>query len=83
LPVLYGIARKGRFAKRWDQSPIRFEEVAELAQILKDESAYEFAQHEGTRFTDQALSTLKTSNPMGESGAALMELTYKLLRRES
>lgn len=83
LPVLYGIGQKGRFAKRWAASAIRPDEVAEVAQMLKDEGAYEFAQRQGARLTDQALGALKKSNARGEAGAALMELADKLLRRES
>ena len=83
LPVLYGISQKGRFAKRWAASAVRPEEVVEVAQILKDEGAYKFAQREGARLTDRALSALKKSNAQGEAGAALMELANKLLHRES
>ncbi len=83
LPVLYGISQKGRFAKLWAESAVGPDEVAEVAQILKDEGAYEFAQREGARLTSRALSALEKSNAQGEASAALMELAYKLLQRES
>ncbi len=83
LPVLYGISQKDRFARRWAASAIRPDEVADVAQMLKDEGAYEFAQREGARLTDQALKALKKSNAQGEAGAALRELANKLLQRES
>jgi geranylgeranyl diphosphate synthase type I len=83
LPVLFGIGQKGRFARRWAQRAIRPEEVAEIAEILIDEGAYDFSQHEAERLTTQALEALKKADPNGEAGSALVELTRKLLNRES
>ncbi len=83
LPVLYGISQKGRFAKRWAASAIHPDEIANVARILKDEGAYEFARREGARLTNQALNALKKSNAQGAAGAALIELADKLLQRES
>lgn len=83
LPVLYGISQKGRFAQRWAASAIRPEEVAQVAQILAHEGAYEYSQHEAQRLTRQALEALERAGPQGEAGAALTELVNKLLNRES
>ncbi len=83
LPVLYGISREGKFAQRWAASAIRPEEVAEVAQMLVNEGAREYAQHEAQRLTNQALSILEKINPKNEAGYALVDLTNKLLNRES
>ena len=83
LPVLYGLSQQGGFAKRWGESAINPDEVADIAKMLVDEGAYEFAQHESNRLTDQALDALKKANPHGEAGRALTDLARKLLNRES
>ena len=83
LPVLYGLSKHDRFAKRWAESAISPSEVAEVAKMLADEGAYEFAQRESKRLTDQALDALKKTNPRGEAGQALTDLANKLLNRES
>ncbi|HEY9152618.1 MAG TPA: polyprenyl synthetase family protein [Anaerolineales bacterium] len=83
LPILYGISLKGKFAQRWVASAIRPDEVAEVAQLLVNEGAREYAQLEVERLTNQALSTLEKINPKNEAGEALVELTHKLLNRES
>jgi geranylgeranyl diphosphate synthase, type I len=83
LPVLYGISQKGRFAKRWVKSAISPSEVADVAEMLVDEGAYEFTQREAKRLTDQALNALKKANPQGEVGQTLTDLANKLLNRES
>ena len=83
LPILYGISQKGKFAQRWIASAIRPEEVAEVAQMLDNEGAREYSQREAERLTNQALSALEKINPKNEAGAALTELTNKLLNRIS
>lgn len=83
LPVLYGLSQQKRFAKRWAESAIHPDEVAEVAQMLADEGAYQFSQQESRRLTDQALRALANANPKGEAGKTLIELARKLLQRES
>jgi len=83
LPILYGISQKGKFAQRWNASDIRPDEVAEVAQMLVNEGAREYAQREAQRLTNQALETLEKINPKNEAGKALVDLTNKLLNRKS
>jgi len=83
LPILYGISQKGKFAQRWNASAIQPEEVAEVAQMLVSEGARDYAQHEAQRLTNQAIGTLDKINPKNEAGYALVDLTNKLLNRES
>jgi geranylgeranyl diphosphate synthase type I len=83
LPVLYGIARMGKFRERWARHSIRPEEVAGVAQMLVEEGAYDFARSEAQRLTHQALEALRMAEPSGAAGQELFELTDKLLNRKS
>lgn len=81
LPVLFGLEKKGEFAKRWAQGPLRAEEVEALANLLKTESAQTSAHAAARQMTDLALSNLQAANPQGEAGEALKILADKLLQR--
>ena len=83
MPILYGISRKGKFARRWSASGLSQGEVAEAAQMLREEGAYDFTRLEATRLTAQASDALRKANPKGEAADALAELVNKLLVRES
>ena len=81
--VVYGISQKGGLSKRGAASAIRPEEVAEIAQWLREEGAYDYSQQEAQRLTHEALATLEGASPGGKGGPALFELAHKLLNRES
>jgi len=81
LPVLFGLEKKGAFAKRWGEGPIRAEEVEALAKALATESAYTSAQEAARQMTDLALDSLRAADPQGEAGEALTALANKLLSR--
>ena len=81
LPVLFGLDKKGQFAARWAQGPIRAEEVEALAKTLAAESAYTSAQEAARQMTDLALTSLRAADPQGEAGQALVTLADKLLSR--
>jgi geranylgeranyl diphosphate synthase type I len=81
LPVLYALSRDSEFSKRWASPPIQPQEVQELAQMLTNAGAQEFSLREGRRLTEEARSALQRSQPQGEAGEALVELTEKLLER--
>jgi geranylgeranyl diphosphate synthase type I len=83
LPVLVGLHKKGKFAARWAQGPVRPEEVQEVAQLLASESAYEYTHEAAKQMTDLALNSLRTADPQGEAGVALFELAEKLLSRQA
>jgi geranylgeranyl diphosphate synthase, type I len=83
LPILYGISQKGKFSQRWNASAIRPDEVAEVAQMLVNEGACDYAKREAQRLTNQAVGALEKVNPKNEAGYALVDLTNKLLNRES
>jgi geranylgeranyl diphosphate synthase type I len=82
LPVLYGIAQNGDFAKRWLKEPILPEEVSALAAQLELEGARDYTQNTANRLTGAALEGLEQAQPQGKAGEALMELANKLLQRE-
>jgi len=82
LPVLAGLRKKGKFAERWAQGPIKPEEVEELARVLASEDGYGFAKEASIQMTDMAINSLREADPQGEAGEALFELANKLLNRE-
>src|SRR5260221_7558578 len=82
LPVLAGLRKKGKFAERWVQGPIKPDEVEEVARLLASEDGYGFAKEASIQMTDMAINSLREADLQGEAGEALFELTNKLLNRE-
>jgi geranylgeranyl diphosphate synthase, type I len=83
LPVLVGLHKKGKFAARWAQGPIKPDEVEAVARLLASESAYEYTIEASKQMTDLALNSLRTADPQGAAGTALFELAEKLLNRQA
>lgn len=81
LPVLAGLGKKGKFAERWRQGPIKPEEVEEIARLLASESAYTTTHEAAKQMTDMALNSLREADPQGQAGEELNELAGKLLGR--
>jgi len=81
LPVLFGLAANGNFAKRWRRGPIHSSEVEEVAQALAKEGGYEAAYNASRQMTELAILNLREADPQGEAGDALFELVDKLLKR--
>ena len=82
LPVLAGLEKKGKFAERWSQGPIKPEEVREVSRLLASEGGLLAAQEAAKQMTDLALRSLEEAEPQGEAGDALFELTNRLLGRK-
>ncbi len=82
LPVLAGLTANGKFAARWKQGPIMFEEVEDVARLLSSEGGYSTAYEAAKQMTDLALLNLYEAEPQGEAGDALFELADKLLKRQ-
>ena len=82
LPVLAGLRKKGRFAERWSQGPIKQAEVEEVARLLASEDGYGFAKEASIQMTDMAINSLRGADPQGEAGEALFELVNRLLNRD-
>jgi len=83
LPVLAGLAKNGRFAARWAAGPIQSNEVEEIARLLASEGSYAYTHEMAKQMTDMATNCLREADPQGEAGQLLMDLTNKLLSRES
>jgi geranylgeranyl diphosphate synthase type I len=83
LPVLFGLGKKGLFAKRWEKGAITIEDVPDVANQLAADGARLFTQETSDQMTDMALETLRTAEPKGDAGDALFELTNQLLIREA
>ncbi len=82
LPVLYGISQNGEFAKRWMEGPIREDEVAHWAKVLKQEGGYDYALQAAEKLTGSSLQALREANPSGEAGETLQSLAISLLSRQ-
>jgi len=81
LPVLFGLEKRGEFAKRWEQGPIDPAEVARLSKVLESEGGRAFVEQEADQLTRQALEALNAAQPQGEAKDALEELAHYLLKR--
>jgi geranylgeranyl diphosphate synthase type I len=81
LPILYGIGKKGNFAKRWAQGPITTNEVKAVAKQLEDEGARGYAEEMSEKETQIALEYLEKANSHGAAGESMLELANMLLKR--
>lgn len=82
LPVLAGLEKKGKFAERWAEGPIKQEEVKDIARLLAGEGGLLAAQEAAKQLTDLALKSLEEAEPHGEAGDALFGLAKRLLGRD-
>ena len=83
LPVLFGLGKKGQFAKRWANGPINLEDIPDIASLLAAEGGRLFTQETADQMIDLAISSLRTADPKGDAGEALYELAKNLLIREA
>ncbi len=83
LPVLYGLAKKGKFAERWAKGPITANDVEEAAKLLIIEGSHSNTNEASRQMTDMAINSLREANPSGEAGVLLSKLADQLIKRES
>lgn len=83
LPVLFGLGKNGEFARRWQQGPLKAEDVPEMAKLLEVEGARLQAQQNADQMTDFSLKALRMADPQGAAGDQLFELADWLLKREA
>jgi geranylgeranyl diphosphate synthase, type I len=83
LPVLYGLAQEGVFARRWAKGPIVSNEVETLSEQLAAEGAKLYTQEAADQMLDLALQSLRAAEPQGEAGEALFELARMLSSRKA
>ena len=82
LPVLFGLEKKGAFAKRWLSGPISTDDVLGLSNQLEAEGARLFTQNTTDQMSDMALQYLRSADPLGDIGQELFELTNQLMGRQ-
>jgi geranylgeranyl diphosphate synthase, type I len=83
LPVLYGLAKNGKFARRWSTGSVQPDEVPELTGQLTEAGAQLYTQQIADQMTELSLQNLRLADPQGEGGDALFELTRMLLNRQA
>lgn len=81
LPVIYGLSKKGEFARHWQNIIPATRDVSKLARLLEAEGAQTYTLDTSTRLTAEALETLEQAASQGRSAQALFELTRFLLQR--
>ncbi len=81
LPILYALGRRGKFAERWAQGPIKVDEVKAVAKLLEDEGGKVYAEEVSEKETQKALAYLDEANPRGEAGEVIRQRTNMLLKR--
>jgi len=81
LPVLYGLNKKGPFAKRWSQGSISQDEVPFVARLLEVEGGRAYSEQTAAELTNRSIQSLDAAQPHGTAGEALRQLTDKLLNR--
>lgn len=82
LPVVFGLAHNGEFARRWRAGKTRPEDVQSMAELLSDEGAQAYTVERVETFTKQAIDLLSEAIQPNQFGNALIELTYQLLNRK-
>ena len=82
LPVLYGLYKSGKFAKRWNQGPVHLQELEELIHILEADGAKEFTQAKANELISQALHDLDEAHPTGTASHVLKNLALNLIHRQ-
>lgn len=83
LPIVYALNRGGEFVRRWQTREVRPEDVSALAQLLKAEGAYDYAQEAALRLTRSSLQALDSLPSPSPAAAALRELASHLLSRQT
>jgi geranylgeranyl diphosphate synthase type I len=82
LPVLYGLAKQGKFARRWLAGPLAPGDVAEMVGLLTAEGAEAYTLEKAAELTRQALDALQRAVPDETRSSDLRELADNLLQRK-
>jgi geranylgeranyl diphosphate synthase type I len=81
LPVVYGISRRGAFARLWRDAPHRRKNAIRLRKLLEQDGGLEFSQRHADRLTRSAVDTLEHLHARGDAAVALEQLATELLSR--
>ncbi len=82
LPIIYGLEKGGKFAKKWEQGGIESEDLPGLVQELENDGAKEYTLFQARKYTNLASEALNSAKPEKDAGSALKELTVELLERD-
>lgn len=83
LPVLYGLNKRGPFAKRWIQGDIRHDEVSEIAEQLTKEGGLLYSADLADKMSDMAHKFLSIMSPPSKVREELYSICEQLLKREA
>jgi geranylgeranyl diphosphate synthase type I len=83
LPVVYGISRRGAFAKLWGDAPHRGRNAIRLRKLLEEEGGLDYSKRHADRLTREAVDTLRHLRAQGDAGVALEQLATQLLSRRA
>jgi geranylgeranyl diphosphate synthase type I len=83
LPVLFGIQHSPSFVGLWTSDRDDDSAIAAMATALEETGALEYARREAEEHTDLALQSLEGAASPGPAREALIQLTHRLLRRDS
>lgn len=83
IPILFGLEQHQEFARQW-QAGFTADQVASLADLLKEEGAQAYTEAEAERLTKQALAAVETAlGKDNEYGQMLAALAMKLTTRSA
>lgn len=83
LPVVYGLSRRGAFARLWSDAPHRRRNATRLRNLLEQEGGLDYSRRHADRLTRKAVYTLKHLQAQGDAGVALGQLATQLLSRRA
>ena len=81
LPILYGLSNNGIFRQMWE-AEISEKNVTLLADQLRQEGAYDYAQQKAEEFTSAAINAFELARPSGPAAEAFQELIHNLTQRK-
>lgn len=81
LPVIFGLVKKGKFAKRWHEGVIPLEDVPEIANLLAEEGAKTYCEQQSNILTQRAIDALVQIQPEAEGQQELLKIAERLLGR--
>lgn len=82
LPVLYGLRQGGIFTAEWLKPQHTDRDYVNLAKLLEETGARDFAESEISRLTRESLDALENVKLENGPGAALRELAFALISRK-
>ncbi len=82
-PIVFGLTRQGKFAKRWNQGPVKIDEVGQIMELLSEDGAEVATLNMARELTEEAMNTLNLLASDRPAFHALRELCTGLLNRQN